>query len=35
MGEGDLFPSPHGGQGSIGVIGTMGRARGWGAPVPL
>ena len=34
MGEGDLFPSPHGGQGSIGVIGTMGSSQRLGAPCP-
>jgi hypothetical protein len=33
MGEGDLFPSPHGGQGSIGVIGTMGSSQRLGGPL--
>jgi hypothetical protein len=34
MGEGDLFPSPHGGQGSIGVIGTVVSSQRLGAPCP-
>jgi hypothetical protein len=35
MGEGDLFPSPHGGQGSIGGMGTMGSSQRLGAPSML
>ena len=34
MEERDLFPGPHGGQGSIGVIGTMGSSQRLGAPCP-
>jgi hypothetical protein len=34
MGEGDVLLGPHGGQGSIGVIGTMGSSQRLGAPCP-